>query len=184
MDKILITGTGRSGTTFLIRLFTFLGYDTGFTRDNYMHHIAPNCNSGMEYPYTAPYYILKNPEFIANIETIINSNELNIKLIIIPIRNYSESANSRNNHGALVCGGLWNAHDFDSQLNYYYKIMSNYIHSMVKHNIPTLFLDFNAMTQNKKYLYDKLKPVLDEKNILFDTFSNVYDEVTILSKPK
>ena len=29
MEKILITGTGRCGTTFLIKLFSFLGYNTG-----------------------------------------------------------------------------------------------------------------------------------------------------------
>ena len=33
--KILITGTGRSGTTFLIKLFTFLGFDTGFDKKNF-----------------------------------------------------------------------------------------------------------------------------------------------------
>jgi hypothetical protein len=34
-EKILITGTGRCGTTFLIKLFTFLGFDTGFDKTNY-----------------------------------------------------------------------------------------------------------------------------------------------------
>jgi hypothetical protein len=33
---ILISGTGRAGTTFLVQLFTALGFDTGFdlNRDN------------------------------------------------------------------------------------------------------------------------------------------------------
>ena len=35
MEKILITGTGRCGTTFLIKLFSFLDFDTGYNRDNY-----------------------------------------------------------------------------------------------------------------------------------------------------
>ena len=32
--KIIITGTGRCGTTFLMRLFTRAGLDTGFSQDN------------------------------------------------------------------------------------------------------------------------------------------------------
>ena len=44
MEKILITGTGRSGTTFLIKLFTFLEYDTGYTKLNYSNHISNNHN--------------------------------------------------------------------------------------------------------------------------------------------
>jgi hypothetical protein len=41
--KILITGTGRSGTTFLIKLFTFLEYDTGYTKDNFHNYIDKGC---------------------------------------------------------------------------------------------------------------------------------------------
>lgn len=39
MEKILITGTGRCGTTFLIKLFTFLEFDTGYSKYNYTSFI-------------------------------------------------------------------------------------------------------------------------------------------------
>ena len=39
MEKILITGTGRCGTTFLIKLFSFLEFDTGFTKNDYNKYI-------------------------------------------------------------------------------------------------------------------------------------------------
>ena len=32
---LLISGTGRAGTTFLIKIFSFLGFDTGFNELNY-----------------------------------------------------------------------------------------------------------------------------------------------------
>ena len=32
--KTLIIGPGRAGTSFLMRVLTRLGFDTGFTRDN------------------------------------------------------------------------------------------------------------------------------------------------------
>jgi hypothetical protein len=51
MNKILITGTGRCGTTFLIKLFSFLNFNTGFNKDNYKVFIFSNCNSGLEKNY-------------------------------------------------------------------------------------------------------------------------------------
>jgi len=38
------------------------------------------------------------------------------------------------------------------------------------------------MIHDKIYLFDKLKDILDEKNIDLYTFSRVYDEVSITSK--
>ena len=55
---------------------------------------------------------------------------------------------------------------------------------MTKYEINTLFLDFDKMVSDKIYLFEKLKPILDEKNITFETFSNEYDDVTNTSKPK
>ena len=69
-ERILITGTGRCGTTFLLKLFSFLQYDTGYSKENYKNNIHDNCNSGMERHYKENFYILKNPNFIVNINII------------------------------------------------------------------------------------------------------------------
>ena len=61
--------------------------------------------------------------------------------------------------------------------------MSNYIYFMTKYNIETIFIDFDRMINDKKYLFDKLKSILDEKNIQFDEFIQMYDEATQTSKP-
>jgi len=45
MEKIFITGTGRCGTTFLIKLFTFLNFNTGFNKSNYQRFIFSHCNA-------------------------------------------------------------------------------------------------------------------------------------------
>lgn len=179
MEKIIITGTGRCGTTFLMRLFTFLEYDTGFTKNNFQKYIFENCNSGMEKNIDFNHYILKNPVFIDNIEKIINEN-YNIKYVIIPIRDYNLSAQSRVKHSKNA-GGLWNANNEKKQLEFYYKIMSNYLLNMVKYEINTIFLDFDKMINNKEYLYNKLKNIMDEKNINFELFSKIYEEVSLIS---
>ena len=181
MEKIFITGTGRSGTTFLIKLFTFLGYDTGFNKENYTEHIFTNCNSGMETQYKDNFYILKNPTFIDDIEKIVEDKDVIIKLVIIPIRDYKLSAISRVNHNNNN-GGLWNATDECTQIEFYRKIISNYIYYMTKYDINSLFINFDKMIHDKSYLFHKLKNIMDEKNISFDTFSSVYDEVSFNSK--
>jgi hypothetical protein len=38
------------------------------------------------------------------------------------------------------------------------------------------------MISDKKYLFNKIKNILDEKHIDFDLFCNVYDEVSVSSK--
>jgi len=183
MDKIYITGTGRCGTTFLIKLFTFLKFDTGYTKENYERHVNTNCNSGMERRYNDNFHVLKNPTFINQIENIIAEKTINIEAFIIPIREYNASAQSRVNHGRR-CGGLWNASDKKSQTEFYHSIMAKYLYHMVKHEIKTIFLDFDAMVNDKQYLFDKLTPVLSKRNIDYTTFCTAYDEASITSKPK
>ena len=142
MEKILISGTGRCGTTFLIKLFTFLGYDTGYTRQNYSNSIFKNCNSGMEKDFKAPNYIIKNPNFMINIKNIVQN--VKIQYMIIPIRKYEQSAESRVKNKNSP-GGLWNAKSLQEQIKFFHKLMADYLEVMVKHDIPTIFLDFGKI---------------------------------------
>jgi len=183
MEKILITGTGRCGTTFLIKLFTFLNFDTGFDRNNYKSTISSNCNSGMERQYNEKHYIIKNSTFMQDIEKIFNDTSIILKYVIVPIRDLNESAKSRNKY-QNQCGGLWNATDELSQIKFYKDILTNYICISTKYDLNTIFIDFEKMTNDKIYLFNKLKNILDEKNIDLDTFTNIYDEVSLSSKPK
>lgn len=180
MDKILITGTGRCGTTFLIKLFSFLEYNTGFTRETYQKFIFENCNSGMEKQYTDKFYVIKNPLFLDNIDNIIKDQSISLKWVIIPIRNFEICAKSRAKHENKP-GGLVYATDESSQIVYFNRVMSKYIYYMTKFEIPTIFLDFDKMVSDKMYLYNKLKIIMDEKNINYEYFEKVYDDVTVTS---
>lgn len=183
MEKIFITGTGRCGTTFLIKLFTFLNYDTGFNQNNYKAAIIPKCNAGMEKHHWENYYIIKNPNIIEHIDDILKENSTKIKTIIIPIRDYNMSAKSRASNGPQgVPGGLWNATNIEEQVLFYNKIMANYIYKMTKHNINTIFINFEKMVTDRMYLFEKLKGILDEKNISFELFSYIYMKISAESK--
>ena len=179
---IFNTGTGRCGTTFLIKLFSFLNYNTGFNKTNYETCISKNCNSGMESDIMSPYYIIKSPYFLRDIRQIVTNEAIKIKLVIIPIRDFIQSAKSRVLH-KNEAGGLWNASNLEEQVEFYEAIMANYRICMTTYNINTIFVDFDQMISDKQYLYEKLKVVLDEKNINFQEFSSVYDEVTVTSAP-
>jgi hypothetical protein len=118
-----------------------------------------------------------------NIENIVKDTSIIIKSVIIPIRELKMSAISRVKHQNNN-GGLWNAENELSQIDFYKDILTNYICISTKYDINTIFIDFDKMIDDKLYLFNKLKNILDEKNIDLETFSLVYDEVSLSSKPK
>ena len=175
-EKIMITGTGRCGTTFLMILFSLLNFDTGFNEDNFKDYIKGECNSGLEKDYTSDVQVIKSPYYLSYIDKIIKDPNCVIKNVIIPIRDFTEAAKSREKNGNQF-GGLWNAKNEEEQVKYYNDLMSNYIQIMTKHDLNTTFIDFERMVENKEYLFNKLN--LD---VSFDLFSEKYNSATLLSK--
>jgi hypothetical protein len=176
MEKILVSGTGRCGTTFLIKLFTFLNMDTGFTKENCKEFIEDKTLGGLESYVNSKHTVIKNPQYIVDLPEWID--QIRIKCMIIPIRNYKDSAKSRVRtapHNKK--GGLWYANDLESQVTFYHKQMSEYLLYMVQHDIPTIFLDFKKMVSDPMYLYQKLKSIL--KNTSFDVFFKAYHEIQV-----
>jgi hypothetical protein len=180
--KILITGTGRCGTTFLIKLFSFLGFHTGYNRQNFIGAISRNCNSGMERKYNEPFAVLKNPLYILQMETIMQDPSVNVTCVIIPIRKFEDAAISRVRKGRNA-GGLWNASDAESQIQHYYKIMSEYLYVQTKYEIPSLFLDFDQMVSDPRYLFRKFQSLMEERDISYEQFADVYEEASKSSRP-
>lgn len=166
--KVYVTGTGRSGTTFLMLIFTHLNLDTGFETDNYEKFIPKNaykCNSGLERNFNEKPYILKNPQYIGNFEEIIKS--IDIDCVIIPMRDYSEAAKSR-----FRVNLRWNADNLKQQEEWYHKAIAEYVLTMTKYDIPTIFIDFERMITSSEYLYEKLNKVVG--HISFEKFNKAY----------
>lgn len=184
-NKIYISGTGRSGTTFLMLIFTFLDLPTGFSKENFKKHISNSgCNSGLEKEYGFHEKIVKCPNIIIKIPQILKDPRIKIQQMIIPIRNYEESAKSRERFRKNG-GGLWNASNAEEQLLFYHKIMSEYLCYMVEYDIPTIFIDFNKMVSDPTYLYNKLEPIWKEfPNVTFDLFTEAYKDASEHQKNK
>src|SRR5215831_18269185 len=113
---VVISGTGRAGTTFLVQLLTDLGLDTGF--DSPTSGIYPNCNAGMERDLREPNapYIVKSPWMCDYLDEVIRNRQVVIDHAVIPMRDLYSAAESRRNvarnagvNGLLrdVPGGLW-----------------------------------------------------------------------------
>jgi hypothetical protein len=170
--KLIITGTGRSGTTFLMILFTYLNLDTGYKIEDIENHISKNCGSGMEGSLDKA-FIVKNPVFSENLESI--SKNYNIEHIIVPVRNFIDSAKSRVSH-KQEHGGLWNATNLNSQVSHYNKIISNIVYVSTKYDIPVLFLDFDRLVTNYEYLYNKLSCIKIFSNISLNLFKTAFDQ--------
>ena len=171
--KVYISGTGRCGTTFLVIIFSYLGLDTGYTKETFTNHIYENCNSGLDRQWDDTPYILKSPAFLNQMDRLLNS--FIIDYMIIPVRKFEDSAKSRAFHNQQP-GGLWEAKNYEEQLSFFYKIFENYKKLEKEHNIPTIYLDFDTMVSSPEYLYQNIKPIL--RDITQEKFTEAFEFAT------
>lgn len=108
MGKIIITGPGRSGTTFLVQLLTRLGYDTGYEpyKEPYYHSLRAGCEQiiNVDLDRTdeeirqaideAP-QVLKSPEWGLMLKRLLAKKLIEVDHVFIPIRDLEEAARSR-----------------------------------------------------------------------------------------
>ena len=93
----IITGTGRTGTSFLVHLFTRLGLDTGFSLEQITSELNPISKAGLESNIRDPNapYIVKSPSISNYIDEILDNPEIEVDLVIIPIRDIEDAVSSR-----------------------------------------------------------------------------------------
>jgi len=197
---IVITGTGRAGTTFLVQLLTRLGLDTGYTRES-MLEVSPTANAGLEHDMhnkNCP-YIVKSPAFCDCANEILAQPNIKIDHIIIPMRDLREAATSRRAaqmrglralsfsqrcivkllHRWSMPGGLWGCSSY--QPGDQEQVLTNKLYGLLlaasKHNIPITFLHWPRMRQSPHYLWQKLEPMLP--NIHGEIFRQAWEEVVM-----
>lgn len=194
IHKVIITGTGRAGTTFLVQLLTALGLETGFK--DIHEGVYDNCNAGMERDLidsSAP-YIVKNPSLCDNLAQILQTDEYAIDHAFIPVRNLDAATQSRiqvfnqnkPNGGYLrlllkgskykpIPGGLIDTDNPDEQRCILAQKLYNLIYTLTIHDIPHTFLHFPRIIKDDQYLYKKLAPIMG--GIDYSRFHNTFDYV-------
>ena len=162
---MVISGTGRAGTTFLVQLLTNLGLDTGFQADEI--GVSPLARAGLELDLRAPTapYIVKSPNICDWAEEALASS-VRIEHAIIPVRQFEAAAASRahvqetttgSRDGKTVWGGLWATDKADDQLRVLREKFTRLIEVLVRHDIPITFLFYPRLVRDADYLYSKLQ---------------------------
>ena len=173
---MLIAGTGRTGTSFLMQLLTNLGLDTGFKKGV---QLEQGCNAGLESHLSNINkwnYIVKNPRFSLVLNKI--NADIDIEHIIIPIRDYRKVAESRERNGKKN-GGFWMAEDYDNQILANAYLTQTLIEDIATFNIPHTFIWFDNMITSVDYLYDKISNIF---NIDKSDFVKEYNEIIDIKK--
>jgi hypothetical protein len=182
-SHVVITGTGRAGTTFLVQLLTRLGLDTGFdsntmevlpaARDARLGPVDffPMARAGLEMDIrhaNAP-YIVKTP-FLCDFAEEVLASPVRIEHAIIPVRQFDAAAASRAHVEKLsaenagdetnVPGGLWDTDEAHHQAAVLRQKFTKLIEVLVRHDIPITFLNYPRLVRDPDYLFAKLKFLL------------------------
>lgn len=193
-SHVVITGTGRAGTTFLVELLTFLGLDTGFTRDNVFAQVDANARAGLEHDIRQPGapHVVKSPWFCGHAAQVLADPDIHLEHVFVPMRDLHGAAASRrdvshNYRGpdaasrppSSIIGGLWLTDDPARQeeilLGQLYKLMLD----LSEAQVPVTLLHFPRLTREPDYLYRKLQPVLGHA-----TYAEFLDVFQAVARPE
>jgi len=187
-SHIMITGTGRAGTTYLVHLLTALGFDTGFELAEIHKSINENAKAGLEWDVRAPDapFICKSPWFSEYAREVLDHNKL--EQIIIPVRDLRDAAESRIRVTRLhretidpnatkdIHGGLVFTEKYEDQQTQLQEQFFRLIKILADYNVPVTFISFPRFAKDPEYLYQKLDFLL--KPISKEEFLLVYHQIT------
>jgi hypothetical protein len=176
---ILISGTGRAGTTLLVQYFTALGFDTGFTLDQALQRIDPISKSGLERGFKRGdlFYVSKSPHYSTSLLEHLDRGDLAVKCCIVPVRELHAAAESRRHASQLAQasgrnplrqpGGLAfraerNPKRQEEKLA---RVFYQLIYALVEHDVPIYFLRFPAFARGEQDLFSALAPLLTEHGV-------------------
>ncbi len=158
--KILITGTGRAGTTLLVQVLTDLGLDTGFTPDA---PIDERTHAGLEQPLDDPRgpRIVKSPTAIRRLDGLLESGRVRLEHAIIPMRDLDVAAASRvrnTRYGADLAspGGLLGTRSATRQREALALLQYELMYTLARHDVPVTLLVFPRFASDAGYLSSTL----------------------------
>ena len=169
--KVIITGTGRAGTTLLVRIFTRLGLDTGFS-DAHLNAVEKEIGrAGLELQITTQTAdflpeVIKSPLLTELLQTVLAERWFSVDHAIIPVRSLAEAAGSRitvheraktrNMDPRFVPGGLLDVTDPGDQEAELARKFYTLVETLVVHQIPTTFLGFPRFAIDAEYFADTM----------------------------
>jgi len=182
---LLIGGTGRAGTTLLVRYFTALGFDTGFSAEDVAQRVDPISHGGLEHSLGRTVgrggqlpYVAKSPYFGEHLGEYLERGELRVRCFILPMRDLFDAAESRRNvsrRAALAGkdpdrhpGGVIKAKQRRGQEQKLAVQFYTLLHGLVSHDVPVRFLRFPEFATGEQSLFEALEPLLVEHGVTRD----------------
>ena len=158
--KVIITGTGRAGTTLLVQILTDLGLDTGYTSEA---EGDPLTRGGLEKDITRPDAprIVKSPYLSWQLGELVDSGTVAIDHVIVPIRDLDVAAASRvrsTKYGTNLRtrGGLFGTAKATKQRDVLAKFEYELFFTIARLDLPHTLLHFPRLAQDWEYTYRKL----------------------------
>lgn len=183
---VAIAGTGRAGTSFLVKYLTALGLDTTLSRSPKSADWNETANAGLEENLVEgdaarlPYYV-KSPWLFAWIDRVLSRRDIGLDGVIIPVRDLVEASTSRAVlerqavHGAApwmaeaelnwemwgeTPGGILYSLNPVDQARLLAVGFHKLIERLVAEEVPIIFLSFPRFVEDSSYLYRTLRPLL------------------------
>ena len=182
---LLIAGTGRAGTSLLVRYLDALGLTTHITRSNGQTHLIEDANAGLEdlvlHGGANLPYVVKSPWLYQFIDEVLKRTDITIDGVIIPIRNLAEAASSRIilelqrlhhnqewmadeartwDHWGETPGGAVYALDPVDQARLLAVGFHHLVERLTRAGIPIYLIAFPRFTQDPEYLFSTLRGCL------------------------
>jgi hypothetical protein len=179
--KTIVTGTGRCGTSFFMKLLSELGFDTGFDASEPSVKPGSGDYTGFEWRIRGRYAvdkqpaIIKNPNLCRDLLERVERWDWKIDHVYILMRDYDDVANH-----------LWNrrhegrAEDTEKEgkLKEYKEIaardIGNLMYQLVSEGIPHTFLLFPKIITDPKYLWLTCNLL---RGVPYETFEAAFNKV-------
>jgi hypothetical protein len=158
--KVVITGTGRAGTTLLVQVLTDLGLDTGFAPD---HRVDERVHAGLEFRIESPNAprIVKDPSLSRRLGGLLERDEVEIEHVIIPVRELdvavaSRVRNTRYGSNLHTFGGLFGTPRATRQREALALLFYELLYTVTRFDLPHTLLLFPRFTEDWEYTFAKL----------------------------
>ena len=182
---LLIAGTGRAGTSFLVRFLTELGLDTHISRYGEKSW-DDAAEAGLEdVPVVSGVddlpYAFKTPWAYQLVEQMLADPAIAFDTVVIPIRDLIEAAASRSivqlqaihrqapwmaqmdttwDHWGLTAGGSVYSLDLVDQSRVLAVGFHRLVNRLVQSEVPLIFVAFPRLIEDADYLIERLGPII------------------------
>jgi hypothetical protein len=194
---VVIAGTGRAGTTFLVELLTHLGLDTGFNTQTIQSKKYKDARAGLEHDIRMEKcpYIVKNPRFHEYAAEVLRRDDVVIEHVFLPMRDLYSAAESRRlvekstlsqlsfSERLAVAesqhplpGGLWltTSTERGEQEGILLWQFYDLLLALCDAAVPVTFMRYPRIVKDCPYLFEKLNPIL--RDITYESFAAAFDK--------